>query len=74
MDDNYRIQRFRNANEVHRMGPGEVPPAIGWAVGPDGLFFDGAKISDEGELTIGVPGSPGFYELRYIPLDPGASA
>jgi hypothetical protein len=56
------------------MGPGEVPPAIGWAVGPDGLFFDGAKISDEGELTIGAPGSPGFYELRYIPLDPGASA
>jgi hypothetical protein len=51
------------------MGPGESPPMIGWALGPDGLFHDGVKISDDAEVQIGLTGQSAFYEIRYVPLE-----
>ncbi len=69
MDGDYRVQRFRNANEVHRLQPSEEPPALGWAIGANGLFHDGVKIAQQAEIQIGPPGALGFCEIRYVPLD-----
>ena len=66
MEGSYRTQRFRS-RELYRLRAAEAPPAVGWALGADGLFRDGVRVAYHAEVQISGPDS---VEIRYLPLRP----